>query len=75
MKRDETQSQDRPRILAAISDWLKLLALVVLVLEAFLFLVVFKTGTAEWYVVILGVGALALIIIGLFYDRYLQSKT
>ena len=60
-------------ILRAISDWLKLLALIVLVMEAFLTTVILKTGQANPYAY-LGIGLLGLIVVGLFYDRYLESR-
>lgn len=73
------KSYDRKRpvkngILNAISDWLKLLALIVLVAEAFLTAIVFMTGRADPYAA-LGIGLLGVIVAGFFYDRYLQSES
>ncbi len=67
------EKDKRVGILGAISDWLKLLALIVLAAEAFLTTVVVRTGQADPYA-IWGIGLLGLIVIGLFYDRYLQSR-
>ena len=60
-------------IIDAISDWLKLLALIVLVTEAFLTAVIIRTGEALPYTY-LGIGLSGLIVVGLFYDRRLSSR-
>jgi hypothetical protein len=72
MAKTKQQSETRAGILSAISDWLKLLGLIVLVAEAFLTTVIVKTGQADPYVT-LGIGLLGLIVMGLFYDRYIQA--
>jgi len=73
MPKTKQQSESRSGILSAISDWLKLLGLIVLVAEAFLTTVIVKTGQPDPYVS-LGIGLLGLIVIGLFYDRYIQAR-
>lgn len=73
MTKTEQQSENRAGILRAISDWLKLLGLIVLAAEAFLTAAILKTGQADPYVSY-GIGLFGLIVIGLFYDRYLQVK-
>jgi len=58
---------NRVGILQSIDTWLKVVALVVLVLEAFLLAVLAKSKTVEWYVVLLGVAPLIAIIVGVFF--------
>jgi hypothetical protein len=73
MAKTKQQSESRAGILSAISDWLKLLGLIVLVAEAFLTTVIVKTSQPDPYVT-LGIGLVGLIVIGLFYDRYIQAR-
>lgn len=69
---DETES--RAGVLSQVSDWLKLLALIVLATEALLTAVVVKTGEPDPYIA-LGLTLLGLIVVGVFFDRYLQSRS
>lgn len=65
--------RDRRSILGAIDNWQKVVALVVLVLEAFLLAVLARSETVEWYVVLLGVTPLIAIIIGVFFGPKAQA--
>lgn len=66
----------RNSIISEISDWLKLLALVVLVAEAAIIAAMKLTPTDKaihgWYPVFM-LAFLVVIVVGLFFDRYQQS--
>ena len=74
----EERNKGWSTILNAVSDWIKLLALVVLVAEAILIAAMTQTPESsprrDWYPVII-VGLLVLIVIGIFFDRYLQRPS
>ena len=60
-------------IINVVSDWLKLLALIVLVTDVFLIAVIAITREASPYAY-LGIGLFGLIVVGLFYDRRLGPR-
>lgn len=68
--------ESRSTILSAVSDWLKLLALVVLVAEAVVLVAMKLTPETNplyaWYPLFMLL-FLCVIVIGIFVDRYLQS--
>lgn len=72
-----THEKFRSRILDQISDWLKLLGLVVLVAEAGILTAMGLTPEGNplhpWYPVFMLL-FLAMIVVGLFFDRYLESQ-
>jgi len=72
---DHEGSQNRSNILDAVSDWIKLLALIVLVAEGILIVVMTQTPDTyqykAFYPVIIVI-LLVIIVIGVFFDRYLQ---
>ena len=70
--------ENRSGLLAAISDFLKLLGLVVLVAEAVILAAMGLTPTAHpisaWYPIFM-LGFLLVIVVGVFVDRYLGQKS
>src|SRR6478752_6135528 len=73
-----TPEKGRVAILAAISDWLKLLALIVLASEASLLVAYRFTRDDDKmrpYFLPLMVGLLAVIVVGIFFDRWLSNRT
>ena len=69
--------KSRTGILGAISDWLKLLALIVLVAEAVIFAAMKMTPKThsiyDWYPIFLLVFLIP-VVVGIFLDRYWQIK-
>ena len=70
-------AEERTKILAAVSDWLKLLTLIVLVAE-FLMLAAMKMTPENnpihsWYPIFM-LAFLAVIVVGVFFERYLKAK-
>jgi hypoxanthine phosphoribosyltransferase len=65
---------DRPRVLELFDLRQRVVALVVLVLEAFLLAVLARSNTVEWYVVLLGITPLIVIIIGVFFGPGARPK-
>jgi hypoxanthine phosphoribosyltransferase len=70
---ERVSSDGREVIIGLVDTPIKLIALVVLVLEAFLGLVIFRAGKAEWYVVVFGVIPLLIIVTGVFFGRGVRS--
>jgi hypothetical protein len=68
----------RSGILAAVSDWLKLLALIVLVAEAVILIAMRITPSSNpltsWYPVFMLL-FLIVVVVGVFWDRYTQRST
>lgn len=72
------KKEHRSTILDSISDWIKLLALVVLVAEAILIVAMTQTPDTNEYKVlypVMIVLLLVIIVIGIFFDRYTQRPT
>jgi hypothetical protein len=73
-KRQDTKSS----IINAVSDWLKLLALIVLIGESLLGIAYYSTDHSDpvrRYYFPLMIGLLSLIVAGLFLDRVLSTRT
>ena len=69
--------KSRVAILAAVSDWLKLLALIVLAAEAMLAVAYRSTKESDPmrpYFVPSMLGLFAIIVVGVFFDRWLSSR-
>lgn len=64
---------ERKSLISSISDWLKLLALIILVAEAVFVAIIVRTGRIEPYATYCFILFL-IIVIGLFFDRYLQLR-
>jgi hypothetical protein len=72
-----TRERGRVAILSAVSDWLKLLALIVLVSESLLVLAYQYTKENDPmrpYLLPLMIGLFGVIAIGVFFDRWLSSR-
>jgi len=67
----------RLNILNSISDWLKLMALIVLIAESAILLAMKLTPNTQpiyaWYPIFMLLFLMA-VVVGVFFDRYLQSK-
>lgn len=67
----------RAGVLRSVSTWLQLLALIVLAAEAVLLFALSKAPESDplrpWYVPLM-LSFLGLVVIGLFFDRYLQQR-
>jgi hypothetical protein len=73
----DNSHESRGSILSAVSDWLKLLALIVLAAESILgvaYLSTDRTDPARKYYFPLAIGFLALIVAGLFLERALSTR-
>ena len=74
---DRNTTETRASIIDAVSNWLKLLALIVLVGEALLLTAYYSTDHGDpgrkFYFPLM-IGFLALIVVGLFADRLLSSR-
>jgi len=70
-------NEGRASVIAAVSDWLKLLALVVLVTEGVIIIAMRMTPEsnplARWYPLFMLL-FLVVVVVGVFVDRYLQTK-
>lgn len=70
-------AESRIKIIGAISDWLKLLALVVLIAEVAILAAMKLTPpekSIHSYYPIFLLGFLVIVVLGIFFDRYLSSK-
>jgi hypothetical protein len=71
-------TEKRVAILGAVSDWLKLLALIVLASEALLVFAYSSTKEGDRgrpYFVPLMIGLFTVIVVGVFFDRWLSSRS
>src|SRR5262249_53355126 len=72
------QIKERVNILDAVSTWLKLLGLIVLAVEAVLILTVVVSSASDplhgWHIPLMLL-FFSLIVIGLFFDRYIQATS
>jgi hypothetical protein len=65
----------RWKILASVSDWLKLLALIIIAVEGLLATIIAtKKEEDPFPYVVLGLSLFALIVVGIFVDRYWQGR-
>ena len=74
---DNNSHESRSSILAAISDWLKLLGLTVIAAEGILAVAYFSTDRSDpvrKYYFPLALGFLALIVAGVFFDRAMSTR-
>ncbi|HEY0736753.1 MAG TPA: hypothetical protein VGD69_17675 [Herpetosiphonaceae bacterium] len=72
------KNENRSSILDAVSDWIKLLALVVLVAEGILIVAMTQTPDTNEYKVfypVMIVLLLVIIVIGIFFDRFTQRPS
>lgn len=74
IKKDNT---GRAKIIAQVSDWLKLLSLIVLSLEIILTIILFNTDKADplrTITVISMFGLILIIVLGFYFEKYLNNK-
>jgi hypoxanthine phosphoribosyltransferase len=66
---------ERQSILGLVDTWQRVVALAILVLEAFLLAVLARSEKVEWYVVLLGVTPLIVLILGVFFGPRSRPKS
>jgi hypoxanthine phosphoribosyltransferase len=64
----------RGQLISTISDRIRLIALVVLAVEALVLTAIVQAGKAEWYVIVIGVLPLLLVVLGVFFGRNIRGR-